>query len=82
MTYSEAIGIRIVELCKKRKITVNKLASMCGMTQSTLNGIVSKTVGSPELRTVHRIANGLSMTVSEFLDFDEMNNMEYPGDSY
>ena len=41
MNVGEAVRLRIIELCKKNKITVNKLSTICGITQSTLNNIIS-----------------------------------------
>ena len=35
MYLKEAIELRIDELCKKKGITINKLATICGITQST-----------------------------------------------
>ena len=36
MTYSEAIIKRLTELCDERKITINKFATLSGITQSTV----------------------------------------------
>ena len=36
MTYSDAIRIRLQDLCDKRNITVNRLASLSGLTQRTV----------------------------------------------
>ncbi len=74
MTYSQVIGKRIKELCQKNNITVNRLATLSGITQSTLDNIVKGNSKNPSIRTLHRIAVGLNMTVSELLDFPEMNN--------
>ncbi len=73
MTYSEVITKRIMTLCKKRNITVNRLATLSGMRQSTLDNIVKGNTKSPGLRTLHRISQGFKMTLSEFLDFPEIN---------
>ncbi|WP_050696653.1 helix-turn-helix domain-containing protein [Anaeromassilibacillus senegalensis] len=73
MTYAEVIQNRILFLCEKRKISINKLASMSGLTQSTLDSVVRGVTKNPTLRTLHKVATGFSMTVSEFLDFPEMN---------
>lgn len=73
LTYSEAISKRILSLCKSRKITVNKLATMSGLRQSTLDNVVKGITKNPKLKTLHRISIGLNMTVSELLDFPEMN---------
>ena len=43
MDYSEIIRHRIVSICEKRKITINKLATMSGVRQSTVDGIVKRT---------------------------------------
>ena len=77
MTYAEAIGIRISQICQERGITLNKLASLSGLRQSTLDNIAKGNSKNPTLRTLHRIAVGLNMTVSELLDFDEMNETAF-----
>ena len=43
MTYSEIYALRIRELCKKRKITINKLATLAGLKQSTIDNILRGT---------------------------------------
>ena len=73
MTYAEAVGIRITQICKDRGITLNKLASLSGMRQSTLDNIAKGNTKHPTLRTLHRIAVGLNMSVSELLNFEQMN---------
>jgi transcriptional regulator with XRE-family HTH domain len=73
MTYSDAIAIRISQVCLEKKITLNKLATLSGLRQSTLDNIVKGNTKNPTLKTLHRIAVGLDITVSELLNFDEMN---------
>ncbi len=41
MNIGEAVKERILELCNERDISINKLSSMSGVTQSTVNNIVS-----------------------------------------
>jgi len=73
MTYSDVIIKRLTTLCKERKITVNKLATLSGITQSTVENIMSGKTKNPKLKTLHKLAIGLNMSVSELLDFPEMN---------
>lgn len=73
MTYADVIAYRLDELCKERGITLNKLAMLSGLTHSTVNNFRLGSVKNPSLQTIHRIAVGLDMTVSEFLDFPLMN---------
>ena len=73
MTYSDAIIKRLTEICEYRHITVNKLATLSGITQSTMQDLMTGKTKNPKLKTLHKIAVGLSMTVSELLDFEELN---------
>lgn len=77
MTYSELIVIRISTLCKQRGIAYNKLATMCGLNQSTIDNIVRGVTKDPRIQTLHHIAVGLNMTLSEFLDFKELNDYSF-----
>lgn len=73
MTYSDAIILRLTGICKQRNITINKLATLSGITQSTVENIMSGKTKNPKLKTLHKLAVGLDITVSELLDFPEMN---------
>lgn len=73
MTYSDAIILRLTRLCEEQHITTNKLATLSGITQSTVENIMSGKTKNPKLKTLHKLAIGLEMTVSELLDFPEMN---------
>lgn len=73
MTYSDVIIKRLIDLCNEREITINKLSTLSGITQSTVENIISGKTKNPKLKTLHKLAVGLDMTVSELLDFPEMN---------
>lgn len=73
MTYSDVIILRLTRLCEEKKITINKLSTLSGITQSTVENIMSGKTKNPKLKTLHKLALGLGMTVSELLDFPEMN---------
>jgi len=73
MTYSEVIIKRLNDLCTERDLTTNKLATLSGITQSTVDNIMKGATKNPKLKTLHKLSIGLDMTVSEFLDFPEMN---------
>ncbi|MBE6814232.1 MAG: helix-turn-helix transcriptional regulator [Ruminococcaceae bacterium] len=77
MDYSELYVNRILTLCKQRGITVNKLATMSGINQSTLDNIVRGLTKDPRAKTLHKIAIAFNMTLAEFLDFDELNNFSF-----
>ena len=73
MTYSDAVIKRLTALCAERDITVNKLATLSGITQSTVDNLIKGKTKNPKLKTLHKLAVGLDITVCELLDFPEMN---------
>ena len=77
MTYSDAVIKRLTALCAERDITVNKLASLSGITQSTVDNLIKGKTKNPKLKTLHKLAVGLNMTVSELLDFPGMNEVAF-----
>jgi transcriptional regulator with XRE-family HTH domain len=64
----EAIANRIKELCQERGISINKLALLSGLTQSTVDSILRGKSKNPQLATLLKISEGLGISVSEFLD--------------
>ncbi|EOS47705.1 helix-turn-helix transcriptional regulator [Parabacteroides sp.] len=77
MTYSDAVIKRLTALCAERDITVNKLATLSGITQSTVDNLMKGKTRNPKLKTLHKLAIGLDMTVSQLLDFPEMNEIAF-----
>lgn len=77
MTYSDVIIKRLTELCNERKITTNKLATLSGITQSTVQNLMKGKTKNPKLKTLHKLAIGLGLTVTELLDFPEMNETAF-----
>jgi len=77
MRYADVISKRILDLCNERNITINRLATQSGMKQSTLDNVIKGNTKSPGLRTLHRISQGLGMTVSQLLDFPELDEVQF-----
>lgn len=76
MDIGEAVRCRILELCRERKITINKLATICGITQSTLNNIISKRNIGTTVSTVKKICDGLEITMVDFFSSALFDNLE------
>lgn len=81
MEYSQIYVRRISRLCKSRGITVNRLAVISDVRQSTLDNIMRGLTKNPGVRTMHKIALAFNMTLAEFLDFDELNDYSFDDDS-
>lgn len=56
MEYYELYVQRIRSLCKQRGISINKLASMSNVKQSTLDNIVRGVTKNPRVKTLHKLA--------------------------
>ena len=76
MRTKEAIRRRIQELCLANGLTVNGLSTKCGMTQSTLNNIVSGRNNSATIATIQKICDGLDMELPEFFNSNLFRNLE------
>lgn len=76
MRIGDAVKNRIIELCNERNITINKLSTICGITQSTLNNIISGRNHSVTVATVKKICDGLDISVVDFFTSPVFDNME------
>ena len=68
MNVGQAVRERIAELCEEKHITINKLANISGITQSTLNNIMSGRNNSTTISTIQKVCDGLEITVTDFFD--------------
>lgn len=66
MTVGEAVRQRIIQLCQERDISINKLSSISGVTQSTVNNIVSGRNNSATISTIKKLCDGLGITIEDF----------------
>ena len=73
MEYSQLFALRIRQLCGRQGLTVNRLATPAGLRQSTVDNILRGASKNPKALTLHRLASVFGMTLSEFLDFPELN---------
>lgn len=76
MTIGMAVRERILELCQENRITVNKLATISGITQSTLNNIVSGRNNSATVATIKKICDGLNITIQDFFNAECFRDLE------
>lgn len=77
MEYSDLYMKRIKSMCNKRGITLNRLATMSNINQSTLDNITRGVTKNPRIKTLHKVALAFNMTLAEFLDFKELNEYSF-----
>ncbi|MEL7609441.1 MAG: helix-turn-helix transcriptional regulator [Bacillota bacterium] len=76
MTIGVAVKERILELCQDRGITINKLGTISGVTQSTINNITSGRNNSTTISTIKKLCDGLEISVIDFFDADMFRDLE------
>ena len=76
MNIGEAVRARIIELCRQRDISINKLCSISGVTQSTVNNIVSGRNNSATISTIKKLCDGLGITIQELFASNLFANLE------
>ena len=80
MEYGTIFVNRIRQLCEMRGISINKLANMSDVKQSTLDNIMQGNTKNPRVKTLHKISIAFNMTVAEFLDFETLNEYSFESD--
>ena len=76
MNTKEAIANRILQLCEERDIAVNELASMSGVSPSTVYSILNEKSQNPGAVTIKKLCDGLEITLGEFFNTPEFDALE------
>ena len=76
MTISEAVVTRLYELCNERGVTINKISTISGVTQSTISDIVNRRTKSARVDTIQKLCDGLEISVRQFFDSPLFDDLE------
>ena len=76
MKLSIAISIRIKKICEEKELSINKLASLGYLTQSTVQSLVDGKSNNPKLLTILSVCKGLDVKPKEFFDDDVFDDIE------
>lgn len=68
MKIADAVADRIIELCRERSITLNKLCTLSAVTQSTVNYIVNGRTKNPGIVVIKKLCDGLDISIKDFFD--------------
>lgn len=79
MKLEEAITKRIFNLCYKRNITLNKLASMAGLPSATIRCIFYGKSKNPGTRTLLDICQALDISLYDFFNDPLFQTKELEG---
>ena len=76
MNTRDTVAARIVELCKERHISINRLAELSAVPPSTVKNVLYGRSDNPGVVTIKKICDGLEITLGEFFDTPAMNSLE------
>ena len=76
MTIAEAVVKRIYELIDERQLTINKISTISGVTQSTVSDIVNGVTSNVKIATVKKLCDGLDISIREFFDSPLFDDLE------
>ena len=76
MNTTIAVRNRILQLCNEREITINGLATISALPPSSIKNILYGKSLNPKIVTIKMICDGLNITLSEFFNTPEFNNLE------
>lgn len=76
MDIGEAVRLRIIGLCEERDISINRLCSISGVTQSTVNNIISGRNHSATVATIKKLCDGLGISILDFFNDQIFINLE------
>lgn len=67
MELNNMIGARITNLYKENNLSINRLASVCGLRQSTVSNILNGNSKNPTISSIKKYAMDLRLVLLIFL---------------
>ena len=68
MGIKDAVVERFKELCKERAIKFNELATLSGVTPSTVYSMMDPSRREISITTIKKLCDGLEITLKDFFD--------------
>ena len=72
----DAVTERFIEICEERNIRPNELATLSGVTPSTVYSMLNSSRRDISILTIKKLCDGLDMTLGEFFSTPEFDNLE------
>ena len=76
MNTKEAVAKRILDLCAERNMAVNALASISGVSPSTIYSMLNEKSKNPGIVSLKKVCDGLGITLGEFFSTPEFDELE------
>lgn len=76
MSVKDAVAARFAALCRERGIKPNELATLSGVTPSTVYSMLDARRRDVSIVTVKKLCDGLGITLGEFFSAPEFDALE------
>lgn len=76
MSVKDAVAERFLDICKERNIKPNELATMSGVTPSTVYSMLDKNRRNISIVVIKKLCDGLDISLKEFFTSPIFDNLE------
>ena len=76
MNTKEAVAQRILDLCTERNMAVHALASISGVSPSTIYSMLNEKSQNPGVVSLKKLCDGLDISIRQFFDCDLFDDLE------
>ena len=76
MSVKDAVAARFEQLCRERGIRFNELATLSGVTPSTVYSMMDPARRDISIMTIKKLCDGLDITLGEFFSTREFDTLE------
>lgn len=76
MKVKDMVAKRFKQLCDEKKIKINELANLSGVTPSTAYSMMDENRRDITINTIKKFCDGLGITLGEFFSTPEFDNLE------
>lgn len=76
MNVKEAVVFRFQEICRERNITYNELASISGVTPSSVYSMMNPARENVSVSLIKKLCDGLQISLGEFFSAKEFEELD------
>jgi len=76
MAVKDSVADRFLEICESRSIKPNELATLAGVTPSTVYSMLDKRRRDISIVTIKKLCDGLGITLGDFFSSPEFDSLE------
>lgn len=76
MSAKDAVADRFKQLCKERNIKINELATLSGVTPSTVYSLMDPRRREVSITTIKKLCDGLDISLGDFFSTEEFDQLD------